>query len=121
MEVASQKRLAAYVRSLPKDVSIPVCVQEALATAPPKINIKKCEEMVKKVAASTKGDSDPKEATVNGRRIAAFLHIQERYLNLIEEGQKNVEVRINQGKVKSLKKGDLVCFTTGNRLLIAAI
>ena len=34
VEVASQKRLAAYVDALPKDVSIPACVKEALATLP---------------------------------------------------------------------------------------
>ena len=34
VEVASQKRLAAYISRLPKDVSIPACVTEALAPPP---------------------------------------------------------------------------------------
>ena len=52
VEVASQKRLSAYVQTLPKEVSIPACVTAALAVDPPKVNIKKCEEMTNKVLGS---------------------------------------------------------------------
>ena len=78
--------------------------------------------MSKTIGSTRKSDSaPPQEATVKGKRVAAFLTIQEHYLNLIERGEKKVEVRINKGKVKDLRKGDLVCFSTGKRMLVAEI
>ena len=78
--------------------------------------------MKKAIGSIRKSDSaPPQEATVKGKHVAAFLNIQEHYLNQIEKGEKTVDVRINKGKVKDLKKGDLVCFTTGKRMLVAEI
>ena len=58
---------------------------------------------------------------INGRCISATLHLRERYLNLIEKGEKKIEARVNHGEVKGLKKGDLVCLTTGKRLVVAEL
>ena len=119
VEVASQERLNTYVRNLPEDVSIPACVTEALAVAPPKVTIKKCEGVAPKATSTRKSSNSA--ATIRGKRIAATLRIQERYLHLIEKGDKKVEARIYKDDVKRLVKGDLVALTTGSRLLVAEI
>ena len=104
VEVASQKRLDAYVRNSSQDVSVPACVTEALAVDPPQIIIKKCEDMTHKVALSRKSDSGAK-AISGAKRISATLSIQEHYMNLIETGEKKIEARIDHGDVKKLKRG----------------
>ena len=122
VEVASQERLAAYVRSLPKSVHVPKCVWEALATPPPPVNIKKYEETPAAPAAATGSGGVAASASAKSTpHIAATLRIQEKYLSAIESGEKTVEARINQGRACQFKAGDRVCLTTGDRLRVAEI
>ena len=69
------------------------------------MSINKCDAMSKTLTAAKRGGDHAAMSIVSGRRIYATSQLQERYLNLIEKGEKKAEARINDEEMKSLKEG----------------